>query len=74
MHRVYYRIYLIVSHATVWVFRMYFSFLRASRLINKKQDPPYNKIAALPYMPINWPGGEDRIARWKTLFEKAAEG
>lgn len=27
-------------------------------------------IAALPYYPKDWPGGKDRIAAWKPLFEK----
>jgi len=33
-----------------------------------KQKKKRKGIAALPYYPSNWPGGKDRIAHWKRIF------
>ncbi|MGC9331681.1 MAG: glycosyltransferase family protein [Bacteroidales bacterium] len=35
---------------------------------NKKHIAKKDGIAALPYYPKNWPGGEDRIAAWQQHF------
>lgn len=40
-----------------------------SFLLKKKQEHS-QKIAAFPYSPLGWPGGNERIANWKKYFEK----
>jgi hypothetical protein len=50
----------------VWLSILKYKFHRSAKTNNNSKK----KIAALPYYPKNWPGGEDRIAAWKSYFEK----
>lgn len=52
------------SHLSIMVLLLFSDFLK------KKQKSTTKKILALPYYPLNWPGGHERIANWKAHFEK----
>lgn len=59
--KTYYIIFSLYCRLMIFKLRFLLSLKRSKNV--KKQG-----IAALPYYPKNWPGGEDRIAAWKQYF------
>jgi glycosyltransferase involved in cell wall biosynthesis len=64
MYRLYHLIFLIHLNRVLLFLRIYLFFT------GKQEKQAIKKVAALPYYPKGGPGGEERIANWKSYFEK----